>query len=53
MARSKACENVHRLTPIMSKTLASSGVLPERTFADAEALKITLANVDLEHLLLM
>lgn len=51
MARSKACKNVHRLTPILYKTLASLEVLPERTFASAEALKTTLANVDLEHLL--
>lgn len=51
MARSKACENVHRLTPLLHKTLASLNVLPERTFASAEAFRASLAKIDLEHLL--
>ena len=51
MARSKACENVHKLTPLLQETLASLAVLPERTFADAEAFKAALAEADLEQLL--
>jgi hypothetical protein len=51
MARSKACENVHRLTPLLHKTLASLNVLPERTFASAEAFRASLAKVELEQLL--
>jgi hypothetical protein len=51
MARSKACENVHKLTPLLHKTLASLAVLPERTFASAEAFKAALAEADLDQLL--
>lgn len=51
MARSKACENVHKLTPLLQQTLASLGVLPERTFTDAEAFKAALAEADIEQLL--
>ncbi len=51
MARSKACENVHRLTPLLHKTLASLKVLPERSFASAEAFRASLAKVELEQLL--
>ena len=52
MARSKACENVHKLTPLLHKTLASLGVLPEREFASAEAFKAALAEADLDRLLI-
>ena len=48
MARSKACENVHKLTPLLHKTLASLGVLPERAFASAEAFKAALVATDLD-----
>lgn len=51
MARSKACENVHKLTPLLQQTLASLAVLPERTFADAEVFKAALAEAELEQLL--
>lgn len=51
MARSKACENVHKLTPLLQQTLARLAVLPERTFADAEAFKAALAETDIEQLL--
>lgn len=51
MARSKACENIHKLTPLLYKTLASLAVLPERTFATAEAFKAALAEADLDRLL--
>lgn len=51
LARSKACENVHRLTPILHKTLANLEVMPERKFADVEAFKAVLADADIEQLL--
>ncbi len=51
MARSKACENVHKLTPLLHKTLAELGVLPEREFANAEAFKAALAEADIDQLL--
>lgn len=51
MARSKACENLHKLTPLLYKTLASLAVLPERKFASAEAFKAALAEADLDQLL--
>lgn len=51
MGRSKACENVHKLTPLLRQTLASLAVLPERTFADAEAFKAALAEAGIERLL--
>ena len=52
LARSKACENVHRLTPILHKTLAKLEVMPERKFADVEAFKAALADANIEQLLI-
>ena len=52
MARSKACENVHKLTPLLHKTLASLAVLPERESASAEAFKAALVDADIEQLLI-
>ena len=52
MARSKACENVHRLTPVLHQTLANLGVMPKREFADASAFKAALAEADIEQLLI-
>lgn len=46
MARSKACENVHRLTPVLHDTLAKLGVLPQREFASVEAFKAALGDID-------
>jgi hypothetical protein len=46
MARSKACENVHKLTPILYKTLASLAVLPHREFTSVAEFKVALAGVD-------
>lgn len=46
MARSKACENVHRLTPVLYETLAQLGVLPERAFATVEEFKACLGDID-------
>jgi hypothetical protein len=53
MGRSKACENVHKLTPLLHKTLASLEVLPEREFASSEAFKAALAEADISSYLLM
>jgi hypothetical protein len=50
MARSKACENVQKLTPLLQQSLARLGVLPRREFASVEALRAACA--DLETLLL-
>ena len=52
MARSKACENVHRLTPVLHQTLANLEVMPKREFADVEAFKAALAEADIEQLLI-
>ena len=52
MARSKACENVHRLTPVLHQTLTNLEVMPEREFADASAFKAALAEADIEQLLI-
>ena len=46
MARSKACENVHKLTPVLNETLAGLGVLPKREFATVEAFRATLGDID-------
>lgn len=46
MARSKACENVHKPTPILYKTLASLDVLPEREVATVAEFKAALAGID-------
>ena len=51
MARSKACENVHKLTPILHKTLANLEVMPKREFANVEAFKAALADADIQQLL--
>ena len=52
MARSKAFENVHRLTPVLHQTLANLEVMPEREFADVGAFKAALAEADIERLLI-
>ena len=45
MARSKACENAHKLTPILHKTLANLEVMPKREFANVEAFKAALTQI--------
>jgi hypothetical protein len=50
LARSKACENVHKLTPVLYESLARLGVLPERKFESVDALKAAVAELD--HLLI-
>lgn len=49
MAPSQACENPHKLAPLLYKTRTSLAVWPERTCASAEAFKAALAEADLVH----
>lgn len=46
MARSKACENLHKLAPILHQTLVELGVLPAREFIDVEEFRASLAGAD-------
>jgi Helix-turn-helix of DDE superfamily endonuclease len=50
MARSKANENLHKLSPILYDTLVSLDLMPYREFATPEELKAALQGVD--HLLI-
>ncbi len=46
MARSKAHENLHRLSPVLHETLVRLGVMPHREFATPEELKQALQGTD-------
>src|SRR5262252_6964425 len=46
MARSKANENLHKLSPILYDTLVSLEMMPYREFATPEELKVALHGVD-------
>lgn len=46
LARSKANEQVHRLSPILHQTLREMGHLPEREFESVEAFKAALGDLD-------
>ena len=46
MARSKANENLHKLSPILHKTLVRLEMMPQREFKTPEALKSTLKGID-------
>jgi len=46
MARSKACENLHRLAPILQETLSRLGVLPHRDFKSVEELRQAFEGID-------
>lgn len=46
LARSKACENVQKLTAVLQESLARLGLLPRRKFEDVEALKTAVAELD-------
>ncbi len=46
MARSKACENLHRLAPILQATLLRLGVLPHRDFKSVEEFKRAFQGID-------
>ena len=45
MSRSKACEHVHRLLPILKATLKHLGMLPDREFASPEELQKAMEEV--------
>ena len=46
MDRSRAHDNVHKLAPILLKTLDSLGVLPKRKFESVEEFRATCEGVD-------
>lgn len=46
LSRSKAHEQVQKLTPVMEETLASLGYLPKREIEDVEELQAMCADVD-------
>jgi len=46
MSRSKACENVHALRPILYKALENLGVMPDREFKMVEEFRAACAWID-------
>ena len=46
MARSKACENLHKLMPILHQTLIELKVLPDRQWTSIEHFRTTVCDVD-------
>ena len=46
MGRSKANENLHKLAPILSKTLVRLGIMPHRKFASAAEMKAAFKDID-------
>ena len=46
MARSKACENVHKLAPVLYETLFRLGVIPYRNFESVEEFKKAFQGID-------
>jgi len=46
MARSKANENLHKLSPILHQTLVKLGLMPYREFKTVEELKTALDGID-------
>jgi len=46
MSRSKACENVHALRPILYKALQNLGVMPYREFKTVEGFRAACAWID-------
>ncbi len=46
MSRQKACKNIHKLLPILYKTLMSLGVMPDRKFSSPEELKEAMEDVE-------
>jgi hypothetical protein len=47
MGRSKANENLHKLTPILMNTLVRLDVMPHREFVSAEEMKTAFQGIDL------
>jgi len=46
MSRSKACENVHFLFPILCKALTDLGVMPHRKFETLEEFRAAFQNIE-------
>lgn len=46
MGRSKANENLHKLAPILTKTLVRLGVMPHREFTSVEEMKTAFQGID-------
>ena len=46
MSRSKACENVHALRPILYKALQNLGVMPYREFKTVAEFRVACAWID-------
>ncbi|GBC62002.1 DDE transposase family protein [Desulfonema ishimotonii] len=46
MSRSKACENIHNLFPVLHETLSRIGVLPHREFANVEEMRKVFENIE-------
>lgn len=46
LSRSKACENVHALLPILSKALQNLGVMPHREFKTVEEFRAACAWIE-------
>lgn len=46
LSRSKACENVHKLAPVLHRTLADLEMLPHREFHSVEELKSACKGLD-------
>ena len=46
MSRSKACENLHRLLPILHETLRRTGVVPERYFENVGEMRKAFGEID-------
>ena len=46
MSRSKSNENVHKLMPVLTRTLIRLGVMPHREFSSAEEMKRAFKGID-------
>jgi len=46
MGRSKANENLHKLTPVLYETLMRLGVMPHREFSSVEEMKTAFEGID-------
>ncbi|GBC59258.1 hypothetical protein DENIS_0194 [Desulfonema ishimotonii] len=46
MSRSKACENFHKLLPVLHETLSRIGVLPHRNFKNVKKMKEIFKNIE-------
>jgi hypothetical protein len=46
MSRSKACENIHKLTPVLHEALFRAGLMPYRSFESVEEFKKAFDGID-------